>query len=100
MKWDFQKLLIANANLRLMIFELCKTDDFEHLNQYFEEAINNFEELKNGAQFLIITFYNDTFLYKIIKKRVKPTISWNRGQTLASVFSCRNSLIFASVSTR
>jgi len=75
MKWDFQKLLIANANLRLMIFELCKTDDFEHLNQYFEEAINNFEELKNGAQFLIITFYNDTFLYKIIKKRVKPTIS-------------------------
>lgn len=38
-KYDFQKLLIANADLRLMIFKIAKETELEVLGGYFNSAI-------------------------------------------------------------
>ncbi|MBG9378414.1 non-classical export protein 1 [Panacibacter sp. DH6] len=59
-KFDFQKLLFANADLRLMIF---KTKNLQHLNEinlYFEKAIESFRLLEKGSAFLFICFVHDT----------------------------------------
>ena len=59
-KFDFQKLLIANADLRLMIFKVNKIDHLSELNQYFEEAIKDYRALKKGSCFLFLCFVHDS----------------------------------------
>ena len=58
MKFDFQKLLISNADLRLMIFKLRKkkdiNEDLKELTEYFNNAINGFNNLVPNSQILII----------------------------------------------
>lgn len=61
-KWDFQKLLVANSDLRLMIFKKRtrfpkgkKRDDLLS-NNYFEKTINGYRNLPGGSKFLFIAF--------------------------------------------
>lgn len=59
-KFDFQKLLLANAELRLMVF---KTKNVQHLNQldsYFDNAIEAYSLLKKNDIFLFICFTHDS----------------------------------------
>ncbi|MBB4804949.1 hypothetical protein HNP38_000221 [Chryseobacterium defluvii] len=55
-KYDFQKLLVANADLRLMIFIIKKDNDIFELDQYFDRAIDNYAHLKPNSKFLFIAF--------------------------------------------
>ncbi len=54
-KYDFQKLLLSNAGLRLMIFQISKEDELNHLSEYFNNAITKYTPLKRG-EFLFIAF--------------------------------------------
>ena len=69
-KYDFQKLLVSNAELRLMIFKIKKVTELEELNCYFMSNIENYEQVEKGAKFLFVAFYDTTknFYYlEIIK---------------------------------
>ncbi len=55
-KYDFQKLLVANAELRLMIFILRKKDSLQDLDDHFEKAIERYNNLAEGSKFLFIAF--------------------------------------------
>ncbi len=55
-KYDFQKLLVSNGELRLMVFKVKKKADLDSLSQYFEQNIQNYEHLAKGAKFLFIAF--------------------------------------------
>lgn len=70
-KYDFQKLLVANAEFRLMIFKVIRPTDFEKLTEYFEDNINNYQHLPTGSKFLFIAFYEKTktFYYREIFKK-------------------------------
>jgi hypothetical protein len=69
-KYDFQKLLLANAELRLMIFKVNKTVHLEELHTYFIRNIKGYKHLTVGSKFLFIAFPEDqnTFLYCEITK--------------------------------
>lgn len=69
-KYDFQKLLISNAELRLMIFKIIRPSDFELLSEYFEDNINNYKHLRKRSRFLFIAFHDrkKTFYYREITK--------------------------------
>ncbi len=58
MKYDFLKLLIAKADLRLMIFKLRadydKNNDLSKLDDYFKNALDSFEGLDDGFNLIII----------------------------------------------
>jgi hypothetical protein len=65
-KWDFQKLLITNADLRLMIFRKRIGNDDENagqtnvaLDKYFTETIQGYRNLAPGSKFLFIAFCDD-----------------------------------------
>ena len=68
-KFDFQKLLLCNAELRLMIFNI-QNVDLEVLYEYFETTIKNYKNLENRAQFVFIAFNNKekTFYFTEIIK--------------------------------
>jgi hypothetical protein len=65
-KWDFQKLLVANACLRLMIFRkrtrFTKGNEHQDLltNNYFEDSINGYSNLSGCSKFLFIAFDEKT----------------------------------------
>lgn len=69
-KYDFQKLLVSNAEFRLMIFKILKITDLEYLSEYFEDNIDNYYNLPSGSKFLFIAFYDKgkTFYYREIIK--------------------------------
>ena len=55
-KYDFQKLLVCNAELRLMIFTIRKDDDLVVLDHYFTKAINSYNQLAENSEFLFIGY--------------------------------------------
>ena len=55
-KFDFQKLLVANASLRLMVFIKRKRDELSELDEYFGKAIESCRNLKANSQFLFVAF--------------------------------------------
>jgi hypothetical protein len=57
-KYDFQKLLLANTGLRLMIFKISKEEELKLLSKYFNNAITKYTPLKNG-EFLFVAFHDD-----------------------------------------
>lgn len=59
-KFDFQKLLLSNAELRLMIFKTKNLLHLEELDAYFEQAITAYTLLKKKSAFLFICFVHDT----------------------------------------
>jgi len=69
-KYDFQKLVVSNAELRLMIFKVKSQNDLIELETYFRNVIKNYRHLEMNAKFLFIAF-NDkekTFYYNEIVK--------------------------------
>ena len=54
-KYDFQKLLLSNSGLRLMIFKISKEEELNQLSEYFNNAITKYRPLKKG-EFLFIAF--------------------------------------------
>ena len=61
-KYDFQKLLVANAELRLLIFRIRKgkkEERFKRLDEYFDASINKCESLPEDSKFLIVAFDED-----------------------------------------
>lgn len=64
-KYDFQKLLVSNANLKLLIFKAknITEKDFIELDKYFQDAIDSYPNLEEGAKFLFICFAGQTFFY-------------------------------------
>ena len=64
-KWDFQKLLVSNADLRLMIFKERRRnkDENDNLDIYFREAIESYETLEPGSRFLFVAFGTQEFYY-------------------------------------
>jgi hypothetical protein len=66
-KYDFQKLLVANAKLRLLIFKkrterLGETTN-DDLDKYFEETIQGYDHLTKDSKFLFVAFGHDCFWY-------------------------------------
>jgi hypothetical protein len=68
-KYDFEKLLVGNAYIRLMI---CNADGslVENRFSYFQSAIKAFKQLNNGSRFLIAIYNNSEgkFEFKSIVK--------------------------------
>ena len=56
-KYDFQKLLLSNTGLRLMIFNISKEEELNHLSEDFNNAITKYTPLKNG-EFLFVAFHD------------------------------------------
>lgn len=69
-KYDFQKLLVSNAEFRVMVFKIKNLNDFNFLTEYFEDNISNYEQLLKDSKFLFIAFYDKekTFYYTEIVK--------------------------------
>jgi hypothetical protein len=77
-KWDFQKLLVTNADLRLLIFKKRigrgdeKTEQTnEALDKYFTRTIQGYRNLADGSKFLFIAFCDkakDRFQYTLKTK--------------------------------
>lgn len=69
-KYDFQKLVVCNAQLRLMIFKIKKMEDLINLEEYFNKAIQDYSSLKKGDRFLFLAFFSkgEKLFYKEIKK--------------------------------
>lgn len=57
--FDFQKLLMANAELRLLIFKVKNTSELIVLNEYFEKAISSFKLLPKKSIFLFGCFNHE-----------------------------------------
>lgn len=70
-KYDFQKLLITNAEYRLMVFKIVRLSDLDHLMEYFNGNINGYKQLPKGAKFLFVGFYHKkrTFYYHELFKQ-------------------------------
>lgn len=56
-KYDFQKLLLSNTGLRLMIFNISKEEELNLLSKYFNNAITKYTPLKKG-EFLFVAFHD------------------------------------------
>ena len=56
-KYDFQKLLLSNTGLRLMIFRITEESDLDDLTLYFHKAIDGYRPLEKG-RFLFVAFCN------------------------------------------
>jgi hypothetical protein len=71
-RYDFQKLLACNANLRLMIFRISKKteldDPIKGLSVYFTEAISSYNQLCEGNKFLFICFHQNDLYYRYYEK--------------------------------
>ncbi len=70
-KYDFQKLVVANAELRLMIFIIKKDNELAVLGKYFDDVIQNYKHLNQGAKFLFIAYNSNMlcFHYTLLIKR-------------------------------
>ncbi|RVU00282.1 hypothetical protein EOD41_12420 [Mucilaginibacter limnophilus] len=55
-KYDFQKLLVTNAECRLMIFTIKNLRELQFLGNYFNEAIQGYMQLPKGSSFLFIAY--------------------------------------------
>ena len=70
-KYDYQKLLTTNADLKLMIFRVRKVEDLEELGNYFNKTIQSYKNLVKDSKFLFIAFYDrqKKFYYTEINKK-------------------------------
>ena len=74
-KYDFQKLLVANADLRLMIFLKRKHDKIRDFDNYFDSAIESYLNLKEG-KFLFIAYDKELLGFHYAEKfKVKREVS-------------------------
>lgn len=66
-KYDFQKLVVSNSKLKLLVFKANCTD-LDKLTEYFINAIRSFENIQTESTFIFISFdnYRKKIFYKII----------------------------------
>jgi len=65
-KYDFQKLLVTNARLRLMIFRVSDQQSLEGaggLSEYFGKAIQHYKQLAPGSRFLFACFVGEEMYF-------------------------------------
>ena len=56
-KYDFQKLLISNADIKLMVYLQHKEDKtYESLTQYFKKRIDNYHQGRESDIFLFVRY--------------------------------------------
>lgn len=72
-KYDFQKLLLSNTGLRLMIFKISKEEELNHLSEYFNNAITKYTPLKNG-EFLFVAFHDKEKSFHYCYKKIDDAI--------------------------
>ena len=67
-KYDFQKLLVANAVLRLLIFRVSHLDNLHNVKDglaiYFKKAIESYKCLQVGSKFLFVCYIGKEIYYK------------------------------------
>ena len=70
-KFDFQKLLFCNANIRLMVFRSPTHKDLNSLSEYFIRAVEKYPKLCKGSKFVFIAFIEvgESILYSTYKKK-------------------------------
>lgn len=77
-KYDFQKLLVANAKLRLLIFRVSDLDYLYNsdsgLAAYFVKSIEAYDCLTVGSKFLFICFFKNEVLFRELKKKQNASI--------------------------
>jgi len=68
-KYDFQKLVVSNSKLKLLVFKANCTD-LDKLSKYFINAIRSFENTQTESTFIFISFDNSRkkIFYSIINK--------------------------------
>jgi len=69
-KYDFQKLLVANMGLCLMVFEVTK-EGREELSEYFEKVYDIYEGNKTEILFIAFSRKEKTFYYSYLSKKQK-----------------------------
>lgn len=69
-KYDFQKLLVANMGLCLMVFEVTK-EGREDLSEYFEKVYDIYEGNKTEILFIAFSRKEKTFYYSYLSKKQK-----------------------------
>ena len=71
-RYDFQKLLVTNAILRVMIFRIGKMSELGDPNKglanYFTEAIESYKQLLPGSKFLFVCLHDKDFLYRYYER--------------------------------
>lgn len=72
-KYDFQKLLLSNTGLRLMIFNISKEKELNQLSEYFNNAITKYTPLKNG-EFLFVAFHDKEKSFHYCYKKIDDAI--------------------------
>lgn len=55
-KFDFQKLLLANADIKLMVYKEHRTDKDYNLNEYFIRRIKEYRQGKSSDYFLFACY--------------------------------------------
>lgn len=70
MKYDFQKLLVVNADTHVMIFVEHLDEKVENISEYITKAIENCEHTRKGSRFLCIAYAKnfDSFKYRLFVK--------------------------------
>lgn len=56
LKYDFQKLVVSNAPLKLMVFTVSKSEYLNDLEAYFSSVIRNYKTLVPGNKFLFVAY--------------------------------------------
>lgn len=80
-KFDFEKLLITNALLKLLIFKVSNLTDehFKKLDLYFDDAIKTYHPHQENkeSEFLFVCFQQNSKGQKFVyaKKPVKPKLN-------------------------
>ncbi len=69
-KFDFQKLLFCNADLRLMIFRRREFKNIGSLSEYFIRAIEKYPKLCRGSRFAFVVFLEESgsIMYSTYRK--------------------------------
>lgn len=58
--FDFQKLLVTNAEIRLLIFKTKNLKELNALDSYFEKSIETYKHLEKKSAFLFLCFEHQT----------------------------------------
>lgn len=71
-KFDFQKLLTTNAELRLLVFRIKNLEILYNqnngLSDYFAIAIKTYKCLAKGSKFLFVCYLGESIFYKELVK--------------------------------
>lgn len=68
--FDFQKLLISNSELRLLVFKTQSLQELKDINIYFNNAIETYKHLRKNDKFIFICFvHKEEQVYYSVKQK-------------------------------